>query len=104
MVALRGLYIRHGSILAVTIPPGNPLDKVDPSGLKQLKTVNSNSPWAYIREGLLSEGYLRLKFGGLTFGRAYYFFFYFFFFGGGGRAEGLLSEFYGNLSKQKSLF
>ena len=33
-------------------------------------------------EGLLSEGYLRLKFGGLTFGRAYFF-------------VGLLSEFYG---------
>ena len=33
---------------------------------------NSNSPWAYIREGLLSEGYLRLRFGGLIFGRAYF--------------------------------
>ena len=29
-------------------------------------------PWAYIREGLLSEGYLRLRFGGLIFGRAYF--------------------------------
>ena len=29
-------------------------------------------PWAYIREGLLSEGYLRLTFGGLIFGRAYF--------------------------------
>ena len=47
-----------------------------------IKTVNSNSPWAYIREGLLSEGYLRLRFGGLIFGRAYFW-------------EGLLSEFYG---------
>ena len=28
-----------------------------------IKTANSNSPWAYIREGLLSEGYLRLRFG-----------------------------------------
>ena len=46
---------------------------------KQLKTANSNSPWAYIREGLLSEGYLRLRFGGLIFGRAI-----FFFCGGGG--------------------
>ena len=36
-----------------------------------IKTVNSNSPWAFIREGLLSEGYLRLRFGGLIFGRAY---------------------------------
>ena len=28
--------------------------------LKQL-TANPNSPWAYIREGLLLEGYLHLK-------------------------------------------
>ena len=27
---------------------------------------------AYLREGLLSEGYLPLRFGGLIFGRAYY--------------------------------
>ena len=40
---------------------------------------------AYILEGLLSEEYLRLKFGGLIFGRAY------FFVGGGG--GGLISEF-----------
>ena len=49
-----------------------------------MKTASTNSPWAYIREGLLSEGYLRLRFGGLIFGRTY--------FGGGG--GGLLSEFY----------
>ena len=50
-----------------------------------IKTASSNSPWAYIWEGLLSEGYLRLKFGGLIFGRAYYYYYYFFFFflGGG---------------------
>ena len=36
-----------------------------------------------IREGLLSEGFLRLRFGGLIFGRAYF-------------LGGLLSEFYGN--------
>ena len=46
------------------------------------KTASPNSPWAYIREGLLSEGYLRLRFGGLIFGRAYFW-------------GGLLSEFYG---------
>ena len=33
-----------------------------------IKTASSKSPWAYIREGLLSEGYLRLRFGGLIFG------------------------------------
>ena len=37
-----------------------------------IRTVDSNSPWAYIREGLLSEGYLRLRFKGHIFGRAYY--------------------------------
>ena len=51
-----------------------------------VKTASSNSPWAYIREGLLSEGYLRLRFGGLIFGGGGLFFFW-----GGG----LLSEFYG---------
>ena len=35
--------------------------------------------WAYIWEGLLLEGFLRLTFGGLIFGRTYLFFF-----GGGG--------------------
>ena len=44
-----------------------------------MKTVSTNSPWAYIWEGLLSEGYLRLRFGGLIFGRPC-----FFFCGGGG--------------------
>ena len=36
-----------------------------------IKTASTNNPWAYIREGLLSEGYLRLRFWGLIFGRAY---------------------------------
>ena len=54
------------------------------NGLKQLKTAISNSLWAYIQEGLLSEGYLRLRFERLIFRRA--------FLGGGG---GGLSEFYG---------
>ena len=47
-----------------------------------VKTASTNSPWAYIREGLFSEEYLRLRFGGLIFGRAYFW-------------GGLLSEFYG---------
>ena len=37
-----------------------------------MKTASTNSPWAYTREGLLSEGYLRQRFGGLIFGKAYY--------------------------------
>ena len=41
------------------------------SGLT-MKTAICNSPWAYIQEGLLSKGYLYLRFLGLIFGRAYY--------------------------------
>ena len=37
------------------------------NSLKQLKTANTNSQWAYILEGLLSEGFLRLRFGGVYF-------------------------------------
>ena len=33
-----------------------------------MKTASTNSPWAYIREGLLWEGFLCLTFGGLIFG------------------------------------
>ena len=46
-----------------------------------IKTSSTNSPWAYIWEDLLSEGFVRLRFGGLIFGRAYFF-------------GGLLLEFY----------
>ena len=45
------------------------------SSLKQLKTAKSNSPWVYIREGLLWEGFLRRGGGGgggLIFCGAYY--------------------------------
>ena len=35
---------------------------------QQHKTVSTNSPWAYIRDGLLLEGFLRLRFGGLYSG------------------------------------
>ena len=38
------------------------------NSLKQLTTANSNSPWAHIQEGLLLEGYLHLRFGGLILG------------------------------------
>ena len=55
------------------------------NSLKQLKTASTNSPWAYIRKGLLSEGFLRLRFGGLIFGRAYFF--------GGGLIIGILRYF-----------
>ena len=45
---------------------------------KQPKTeASTNSPWTYSREGLLTEGFLRLRFGGLIFERT-------FFLGGGG--------------------
>ena len=38
---------------------------------KQPKTANDKSPWTYIREGLLSEGYLPLLLG-LYFGRVFF--------------------------------
>ena len=65
------------------------------NSIKQLKTASTNSPWAYIQEGLLSEGFLHLRFGRLIFVSAYFIYFIIlllYFFGGGG---GLLSEFYG---------
>ena len=58
-----------------------------------IKTATTSSPWAYIWEGLLSEGFLHLRFWGLIFGRAYFwegFFFLFFFFGSGGLIIGIL--------------
>ena len=54
------------------------------NSLKQLKTANTNSPWAYIREGVLLEGFLHLRFEGLILWRAYFWGY-------------LLSEFYGTL-------
>ena len=38
-----------------------------------MKTASSNSLWAYIREGLLVEGYLRLRFGGAYFREGLFF-------------------------------
>ena len=55
-------------------------------GREPKTAIKPDSPCAYIREGLLLEGYLLLS-GGLIFGRAYFFIFYlfiYFFFGGGG--------------------
>ena len=53
--------------------------KYEDNSLKQLITVNCNSPSAYIWEGLayieedlLSDGYSLLKFGGLIFGKAHF--------------------------------
>ena len=37
------------------------------NSLKQIKTASINSPWAYIRKGALSEGFLRLRFEGGAF-------------------------------------
>ena len=42
----------------------------------------------YIREGLSSDGYLGLRYGGLMFGRAYF-------------RRGLLWKFYGTLTDEK---
>ena len=51
--------------------------KCQENSLKKLKTVHINSPGAYIRKGLLLEGYLLLWFGGIIFGRAYLFIYLF---------------------------
>ena len=47
-----------------------------------IKVASTNSPWAYLREGLLSEGFVRLRFGGLIFCGAYFFW-------GGGEGEAI---------------
>ena len=54
------------------------------TSLNTKKTATPNSPWDSIREGLLSEEYLRLRFGGLFSGELINL-------GGGG----LLPELYG---------
>ena len=51
-----------------------------------IKTANCNLPWAYIRDGLLSEGYLRLRFWGAYFWEGLFW-----------EGGGLLSEFYGRV-------
>ena len=48
------------------------------NNLRQLTTANTDSLWANIREGLLSERFLHLRFGGLIFGRANFLFIYLF--------------------------
>ena len=55
--------------------------KHEVDSLNQLKTANPMSSWDDIWEDLLSEGYLRLRFEGPIFGRAYFW-------------RGLLFEFY----------
>ena len=47
------------------------------NSLNQLKTAGTNSRWAYIWEGLLSEGFLRLTFGGLISGGLIFIFYFF---------------------------
>ena len=50
-----------------------------------MKTASTNSPRAYIWEGLFLEGYLCLKHGRLIYLFIYFilFYYYYFFFGGG---------------------
>ena len=57
----RGSLFSEGLIIGGNFASQNGLDLA-------IKTASTNSPWAYIREGLLSEGYLRLRFGGLLSG------------------------------------
>ena len=68
------------------------------NSLKQLKIANINSPWVYIREGLLSERFFASGIWGTYFREGLFFIYLFIFFfwgGGGGGRVGLLSEFYG---------
>ena len=51
-----------------------------------IKTASANSPWTYVWESLLSEGFLLLKFGGRIFGRAFFW-------------GGVLSGFYGRVDR-----
>ena len=41
------------------------------TALSTMITANSNSQWAYVQEGLLSEGYLHQRYGGLNFRRTF---------------------------------
>ena len=78
--------------------------KYEDNSLKQLETAGTNSPRAYIREGLLSQGFLRVRFGGggvfsggllllLFFYFYFYYHYYYFFFGGGGCGGGAYYRF-----------
>ena len=55
---------------------------------------STNGPWAYIWDGLLSQGFLPLRFGGLFLAGLIYLFLFIYFFLGGG-AGGAYLEFYG---------
>ena len=83
-----GYYWKEFCILKWVGPYNKNSLKEEDNSLKQLKIASTNSPWAYIREGLLSKGFLHLRFGGLIFGEAYFLFCF-------GGAGGLLAEFYG---------
>ena len=72
-----GLFSGGGSLFLEGLIIGRNFAFQNELGLT-IKTASTNSPWVDIREGLLSEGFVHLRFGGL------------FFLGGGG----LLSEFY----------
>ena len=63
----RGSLFSEGLIIGGNFAFQNGLDLT-------MKTASTSSPWACIREGLLSEGYLRLRFGGggLIFGRDFF--------------------------------
>ena len=63
----RGSLFLEGLIIGGNFAFQNGLDLT-------IKTASTNSPWAYIREGLLSEVYLRLRFGGAYFREGLFFF------------------------------
>ena len=88
----RWSLLSDGLIIGRNFAFQNGLGLTIKNSLKRYKLNQTKSLWAYIREGLLSEGFLRLRFG-----RTYLFIYIFF--GGGGGGGGLLSEFYGIFSQ-----
>ena len=79
----RGSLFSEGLIIGGNFAFQNGLDVT-------IKTASTNSPWACIREGLLSEGYLRLRFGGGAYFRQGLLLLFFFWGGRGGLIIGIL--------------
>ena len=72
----RGAYDGRGFCVSICVGLDNKNnEKHKDDNLNQCKTANPNRSWAYIWEGLLSEGYLRLRFGGTFFREGSFFVF-----------------------------
>ena len=68
-----GAYYWSEFCVSKSVGPDNKNSlKHQENSLKQLKTASTNIQWAYIWEGVLLEGYLRLRFGGFIYWKAYF--------------------------------